>query len=324
VRYGRYRFLLSLATVALVLVSLTPGVGTAQGVKLVMAFVPSMEAQKVLATGATLARMMELSTGYKIEATVPTSYAATIEALCAKRVDIAWLAPFSYVIAKAKCNADVRLITVRFNLPYYRSQIMVRADSGITKIEQLKGKRFAFTDPASTSGYLFPAAMLKKLGYDPDRFFSQKIFVGSHPNAVLAVYRGQVDGAASFEDARLAVARQFPDVLEKVKVIAYTDPIPNDTVSFGAHVPEEVKQKMTKALLRLSATPAGQEELKRLYEIQKLVDYETLVTTTWTQPDGKPLRIDRKKVPNLDAFFQPIRDVAKYLGIDLEEFIKPR
>src|SRR3989337_1941888 len=99
-----------------------PGPSAGQ-TKLVMAFVPSSDAQRVLATGSTIARMLEVATGYSIEATVPTGYAAAIEAACAGRVHIAWLAPASYVLANARCGAEVGLISVRAGLPYYGSQI---------------------------------------------------------------------------------------------------------------------------------------------------------------------------------------------------------
>src|SRR5438309_11545999 len=144
------------------------------------------------------------------------------------------LNPITYVRRYEKCGMEVSAIYVRLGLPYYRAQISVRADAGINTIPELRGKKFAFVDPASTSGYLFPAAMLKQMGYDPDKFFSETVFAGSHPNVILAIYRGQVDGGSRFEDARTTVQAQFPDVLQKVKPIAYTNPIPNDTRSVSA------------------------------------------------------------------------------------------
>jgi len=96
------------ALVGSLVLAIAPGPSSAQ-LKLVMAFVPSVDAQRVLATGSTVARMLEVATGYSIEATVPTSYAATIEALCAGRVHIAWFAPTAYVLGNARCGAEVGL-----------------------------------------------------------------------------------------------------------------------------------------------------------------------------------------------------------------------
>src|SRR5207247_10522713 len=100
---------------------------------------------------------------------------------------------------------------------------------GVNSSPELRGIEISLVDPASTSGYLFPAAMLKQMGYDPDKFFSETVFAGSHPNVILAIYRGQVDRGSSFEDARSTVQAQFPDVMQRVKPIAYTNSIPNDT-----------------------------------------------------------------------------------------------
>ena len=281
-------------------------------VKLVMAFVPSGEARTILETGSRVAHLLEIATGYSFESFVATSYAGVIEAMGADRADIGWLTTFSYVIAHQKYGVEVRLVTVRFGLPYYRAEIIAQPNSGINSLADLQGKRFAFVDPASTSGYLFPLAGLKKAGYDPQKFFGQTIFAGSHNNVVLAVYQGRVDAGAVYEDARGSVQKTLPDVMQKVKVVWRSDPIPNDTVSFRGSLPAEVKDRVTKALLRFSEQPAGLEALKALYEIEALANYELLVSKY------------KVRVPSLNAFYDPVRDVARYAGINLEELIKPR
>lgn len=283
---------------------------------LVLAFVPSQDTQRVLETGTTLGRMLEVATGYKIRTEVPTSYVSTIEALCAGRVDIAFLAPFAYVLANQKCGADVRLVSIRANLPFYKSQIVYKADLNVKSLNDLRGKRFAFVTPASASGYLFPAALLKKSGIDPDRFFSQVLFAGGHDRVILAVYTGSVDAGATFgdevfSDARTTVIRQYPDVKDKVKVLMYTDPIPNDTVSFRRDLPDEIKDRTTKALFRIAETAPGKEAFDRLYQIQGFADFNAL-TTTYKQ----------SKLKTFDEYFQPIRDAAKVLGLNLEEMLR--
>ncbi len=285
---------------------------------LVLAFVPSQDARRVLDTGSTLAKMLEVATGYHVRAEVPTSYAATIEAMCAGRVDIAFLAPFAYVLGHQRCGADVRLVSVRANLPFYKSQILYRTELNAKSLQDLKGKRFAFVEPASASGYLFPAALLKKNGIDPDKFFSQVVFAGGHDKVVLAIYQGSVDAGATFgdevfSDARTRVADQYKDVKDKVKVLLYTDPIPNDTVSFRRELPDDVKEKTTKALFRIAETAPGKEAIDRLYQIQGFADFNAL-TTTYKQ----------SKLKSFDEYFQPIRDAAKFLGLNLEELVRPR
>ncbi len=316
--------------VAVILVGVPGGPAVGQS-KLVMVFVPSRETDIILTSGQILGRMLSVSLGIPVEAVVSTSYTAAVEAMCAGRADIGALNPFSYVLAHQKCGVEVAAISVRFGLPYYRAQISVRADSGITRIEQLRGKRFAFVDPASTSGYLFPAAMLKKMGYDPDTFFSQTVFAGSHPNVILAIYRGQVDGGATFEDARTNVQAQFPDVMERVKPIAYTNPIPNDTWSLSVRLSPEMRARIKDRLLRIATTAEGKEALRNLYSIEGLTDVVELTDEQVRQlgirfPQAIAERIVRRGgrvvIPVGDWYFQPIRDAATYLGLDLQKLAR--
>lgn len=306
--------------------AVAPGPSTGQ-LRLVMAFVPSLDAQRVLATGSTVARMLEVATGYQIEATVPTSYAATIEALCAGRVHIAWFAPTAYVLGNARCGAEVGLIAIRAGLPYYGSQILVRADLGAKSLADLRGKRFAVVDPASTSGYIWPMVYIKKKGFDPNTFFSQVVQAGGHDKVVIAIYQGSVDAGATYGDdltgrpeleARDRVVRQFPDVRQKVVVLEYVKPpvigyIPNDTVSFRKELPAEVKEKIIKALFRIAETAPGKEAVWNLYQHEGYADYSALI---------KKYRVDPKQVPSLDAYFNPIRDAVKLLGIDLTKIVR--
>ena len=301
------------ALVALVAASVAAGPTSApaQTQTFVMAFVPSGQSDAILASGKQIADLLATATGYKFQSFVATSYAGVIEAMGAGRADLAWLSTFAYVIAHQKYGVEVRLVTVRFGSPFYRAEIIAGSSSGINGLPDLRGKRFAFVDPASTSGYLFPVAGLKKAGFDPQSFFGQTVFAGSHPNVVVAVYQGRADAGAVYEDARSDMQKQFPDVMQKLKVVWKSDPIPNDTVSFRKALPQDVKDRITLALLRFSQTSAGADALKSAYQIETLSDYQTLVTKYGI------------KVPNLDAFYNPVRDVATYAGVNLEQLIAP-
>jgi len=327
---SRILLLVAVLAVGVTTVALQPAHVTGQ-TKLVMAFVPSRETDVILTSGQTLGRMLSVALGIPVETVVATSYTATVEAMCAGRADIGALNPFGYVLAHEKCGVQVAAVSLRAGLPFYRAQINARTDANINRIEDLRGKRFAFVDPASASGYLFPAAMLKKMGFDPERFFSQTVYAGSHPNVILAIYRGQVDGGASFEDARTTVQAQFPDVMQKIKVIGYTDPIPNDTWSLNPNLSPQLKARIKDRLLRIAKTPDGQEALRNLYSIEGLTD---TVELTQDQVRQMGIRLDaetqervvrrgnRLLIPVGDWYFQPIRDAARYLGIDLQRLAR--
>ncbi|MEK7285015.1 MAG: phosphate/phosphite/phosphonate ABC transporter substrate-binding protein [Chloroflexota bacterium] len=266
---------------------------------IIMAFVPSQDTARVSSSGKAIAAFLEKTTALKWDVKVPTSYAATIEGMCAGQIDVAWLAPLSFVLAADKNCADVMLGTLRKNPlsgkleTTYDSQILVRADSGINDVKGLKGKKFAFVDPLSASGTLFPTLTVKQQGgEDPKTFFSQTIFAGGHDKAVLALYQGQVDGAASFIDVRDDLEKTFPDIKQKTKRISTSGPIPNDTVSVRKGFPAELRDKIQSALIEYSTGDDGKKTLKSLYNI-----------------DGLD-KVDPK-------VFDSVREAAKLAGIDL-------
>lgn len=257
-----------------------------------MMFVPSGDAQVIIKGGQEVAGLLHQETGLHFKSSVATSYAAVIEAMGAGKVDIGWLASFSYVLAKEKYDVELLLIVQRFGSPFYRGQIMVRTDSGIKSLNDLKGKRFAFVDPASTSGHLYPKTLLLSKGLDPKTFFGKSIFAGSHNAVVLSILKGEVDGGAAYDGSRAAVAKSYPDVFEKIKVLAYTREIPNDTVSIRKEFPEDLKVKIRNGLKKVSRSPKGSRILKKLYGISGLVD--------------------------LDGLFDPVREAGRLLNLNLE------
>jgi hypothetical protein len=146
---------------------------------------------------------------------------------------------------------------------------MVRNDSGINTLGDLAGKNFAFVHSQSASGFLYPALHINNTqGVNYDVFFDQTVFAGSHTSAVQAVYDGQyggttIHGGASFEGARAFSG--IPDVFSETKVIAYTDHIPNDTVSVRPNVDPTVTQKVVSGLVSLAGTPEWDRIMTNLY-----------------------------------------------------------
>jgi len=293
------KFLFRVGACVLGLLLMLPAVGLAEGQlgtaqhPIRMMFVPSGEAQTILEGGEEIAHRLQKITGLYFKTSIATSYAAVIEAMGAGKVDIGWLATFSYVLAKQKYDVDLLLIVVRFGSPFYRGQIITHVDSGIKTLADLKGKKFAFVDPASTSGHLYPKTLLLSKGLNPDQLFSQSLFAGSHNAVILSVLKGEVDAGATYDDARAAVAKTFPEVFTKLRVIAYTKDIPNDTVSARKGLDPAIKQKIKTGLMQLSKTPGGSKVLKRVYGISGLMDF--------------------------DAFFDPVREAGRLLGLDLKK-----
>lgn len=264
----------------------TPAAKGSQGNPLLQLFVPSGASEQIQAGAAELDRLMA-EQGIYLSSSMAASYAAAIEALCAGRADIVWLAPLSYTIAKDKCpDASLLLSSIRFGSQFYKGQILAGADSGIEKLEDLNGKRFAFTDPASTSGYLYPIALLESEGVE----LGDSFFAGSHNAAALAVYNGQADAAAAFDDVRNSLEESFPDIKQKTKVIALTEDIPNDTVTASPELPSEVARAYQRALLDVVSSDAGKKAIYDLYEWEGVAEVK-------------------------DDVFDPIRQAAAAIGV---------
>ncbi|MBM4420188.1 MAG: phosphate/phosphite/phosphonate ABC transporter substrate-binding protein, partial [Chloroflexi bacterium] len=276
---------------------------------IVLAITPSAEVQRLSTTGNAIAAALALATGLKWRVTVPTSYAAQIDSVCSGQTDIAFIAPLQMTLLLDKGCGSPILAALRQDFtidptgklqPVYMSQIVVRTDSGINTIADLKGKRFAFVDALSASGFLFPALTIKnKGGQEPKTFFSQTINAGGHPQAILAVYNKQVDGAASFVDARVTVAGTTTlaagmpaDILTATKVIEKAGPIPNDGIAVSKNVPAELVTRVKKALMDYGATAEGKANYKTLF--------------AW---DGLQ-EVDAK-------FYDGMREAAKLGGVDV-------
>jgi phosphonate transport system substrate-binding protein len=266
-----------------------------------MAVVPSVEQQKLTASGEQLAKMLEKETGLSVKISVPTSYAAVVEAMGAKQVDVGWLSPFPYVLAHQKSGAEVILKSVRGGSTSYNGVIITQAGSKIESIADLQGKRFAYVDALSTSGCVYPKVMLIKKGYDPDKFFGRTVFAGNHDAVVAAVYKGQVDAGAIYggpvSDARERMLRVIPDVMKKTRVVAKTDPIPNDTVSVRQGLPPEIVKKLRDGLLAVAKSEEGRKTVLDLYGIDSFASAK-------------------------DSDYDSVRDAISVLHLDLAKAVK--
>jgi phosphonate transport system substrate-binding protein len=239
-------------------------------------FVPSVDMKLLEDTSKALKKYMEANTPYKYQISIPSSYVAVVEAFGTKRADIAAINTFGYVLAHEKYGAEARLMTVRFGEETYKAQFLARADSKIKVLSDLQGKKVAFVDPSSVSGYLLPLKYLKDRGIKPKEI----VFAMRHDSVITMIYQRQVDAGVTFysppaendiQDARRLVRAQFPDVEKKIKIIALTSPIPNDPVIFRKEMPENMKKEIADALIKFAATPEGLDVLKKLSSVTSLV-----------------------------------------------------
>ncbi|MEA3321895.1 MAG: phosphate/phosphite/phosphonate ABC transporter substrate-binding protein [Bacillota bacterium] len=251
--------------------------------KIVMGFVPSQESDTIADTVEPLADRLGEELGIEVEGRVMTDYTALIEAMGSNEVHVGFIPAFGYVLANEQYGAEVILKSIRYGSGTYKAQYIVRADSGIESFADLEGKIWAYPDAASTSGFLFPASQLMDefdIASAQDlqtNFFSDTVQSGAHDTAAIAVYEGDADVATTFEDVRTGLEEEYPDIMEKTKVIGYTDEIPNDTISVTKELDDELVQKIKDTFLSFNEDKDMIEIMNEVYswdEISEATDEE--------------------------------------------------
>ncbi len=250
-------------------------------------FVPAEDAQQVMQNAQPLVEILHKELNMEIQPFVATDYTGIVEALRVNKLDVAFLAPASYVLAKNEANIKVVLKSERKGIPYYYAAIITRADSGIRRLEDLRGKTFAFGDSLSTTGHVFPRKMFKERGIDPVRDFKQILYSGGHDATVLAVLNGKVDAGATYanspdsEDTAWMRYLKNPEDVKKIRAIAFSEPIPADNLVISGSLDDALAKKIVAIFLELSRDPQGKKMLRDLYQIDGFVtatdkDYDSV------------------------------------------------
>ena len=255
-------------------------------------FIPSGETNNVVVGAETFTDLLSKYSGITIKADIATSYSAAIEAIGAKNIEMVIMPPTAYILAADKYDAEILLTVVRNGKPYYRGFILYNkqmADNMRLKINSfydLKGQRFLFTDPNSTSGYIFPMLLFRSNGIKPKDFFSKLMFSGGHPQSINSVYLASDPdkdflACVTYEDARDSVVKQYPDVYEKLRIADYTPKIPNDAVCIRKNINNEIDESLTKgkhikqilkkALIKMTNSNDGREILLSVSGIEGFV-----------------------------------------------------
>ncbi len=276
-------------------------------------FVPSVDANIITTGGQVMADALNQATGLTFEVSVPTSYAATIEEMCASPTDtMAFIPGLGYAIASQLCGVDVAFKAIRFGYPVYWAEYIVQRDSPYQSLKDLEGKTWGYGDQGSTSGYMVPTVELAAAGVTP----GSQVQTGGHNQTVTAVFNGEVDFGTVFYsvplnpdgtplftyddylagkitsldqyeipaesipncapdadgkkllcdgyrvlDARANIRTEAPDVMQKVRILAVSAAIPNDTLSFGPEFPADIRTKISDALVAFAQTDAWAQSI---------------------------------------------------------------
>ncbi|MBU5272455.1 phosphate/phosphite/phosphonate ABC transporter substrate-binding protein [Staphylococcus caprae] len=251
--------------------------------ELTVQFVPSQNADKLEAKAKPLEKLLSDKLGIPVKVSVSTNYNTIVEAMKSKKVDVGFLPPTAYTLAHDQKAADLLLQAQRFGVNNdgspnkklvddYKSEILVKKDSKIKSLKDLKGKKIALQDVTSTAGYTFPIATLKKeTGINATK--DMKIVnVKGHDQAVISLLNGDVDAAAVFQDARTIVKKDQPNVFKDTKILKLTEPIPNDTISVRPDMDKKFQEKLKKAFKEIAKSKKGHKIISEVYSHEGYTD----------------------------------------------------
>jgi phosphonate transport system substrate-binding protein len=200
--------------------------------------------------------------GTKVEFTPVTDYAAAVEGVVSRKVDLAWFGGFTFVQASVRSGGKVIPIVQREEDAAFRS-VFITADPAIRSLADLKGKDFSFGAQSSTSGHLMPRSALLAAGIEPERDFRRVAYSGAHDATIAAVAAGKVQaGALNVSVWEKFVADKRVDT-SQVRVFYTTPPFFDYNWTVHADMAAPVREKLTAAFLALDrATPQGKEILE--------------------------------------------------------------
>lgn len=256
---------------------------------LTVGLIPSEDSRAMIANSQVMMDQLAKALGMTVKPFVAADYNGVIEALRSRRLDVAYLGPFSYVLGTTVAPIEAFAVaeTKKAGRTFYHSLIVAHKESGIKSVTDLKGKTFAFVDPSSTSGHLFPKAGLMKAGFNPEKDFGRVIFSGSHDSNAVAVQNRKVDAVAIADRILDAAIAKGLAKREDLVVVWKSEPIPESPTVWRKDLDADLKKRIQAAFLEVKNVPwSDQGELNGFH-------------------------------PTSDAAYDVIRDAAKLLNLDL-------
>ncbi|MFS4459677.1 phosphate/phosphite/phosphonate ABC transporter substrate-binding protein [Bdellovibrio sp. HCB2-146] len=260
--------------------------------------IPGGNPENLREQALNLAKALQTELNIPVNVYISKNYAGLVEAMKQKKVDFAFFSSLTYVFAEKQAGAKVLLKNV-WNQPFYYSTIIAPKGSKIKKIEDLKGKRLAFVDEKSSSGYLYPKVAFKKKGIK-DSDLKEVVFSGNHQASIQLLENKKVDAAAVFSDDEKgthgAWVKFATDKKMKYQIVWISQPIPNDPFCVSQEFYDKYP-KITHTLM-FSLIELSQSEKDRSKYSEILGSHDLMPATS--------------------KQYDPVREMVKELNIELK------
>ncbi len=233
--------------------------------------IPDESPSELARKAQPLMKYLETKLGVKVEYTPVTDYAASVEALVNKKIDMAWFGGFTFVQANVRSGGKMLPLVQREEDEKFRS-VFITGDPAIKTLADLKGRDVSFGSQSSTSGHLMPRSFLLQAGVDPDKDFKRVAYSGAHDATIAAVASGKVQaGALNISVWDKFVADKKVDTTA-VRVFFTTPGYYDYNWTVHADMPAALREKITQAFLALSRDTA---EGKEILELQRATRFVT-------------------------------------------------
>jgi phosphonate transport system substrate-binding protein len=233
--------------------------------KLLIGLIPEQNLFKQMERYEPLAEYLFRKTGAKVSLKILPRYGNIIENFRSSGLDGAFFGSFTYTLAHAKVGVDVLARPVApDNTSTYHGLIFVRKDSRIRTARDMKGKRFAFVDKATTAGYLLPLDYFHDHGIsDYNKYLKEAYFTGTHEDAVFDVLNRKADIGAAKNTVFQRLANVDPRIMKELVVLARSPDVPENAIALRKDIDMSVRNRLKESLLSMHLDPDGKQVLER-------------------------------------------------------------
>ena len=239
-----------------------------------MGFVPLKNSEKLVEDLKPISDYLSERLGVKVEAFTASNYIGVVEGLGSGSVDFGIIPPFSSLLAQKQSNAKPILTSKgKTGKPGYTAELYVRKDSGIKSLQDVKGKKVAFVDPSSSSGYIYPGAMLVNAGLNLDKDISYQ-FSGGHDKSLQLLLNKDVDVIATFDGVEDRYAKDFPQAKTDIQKLATSHMLPGVMGTTSSKMEKELQEKLEKALRDIEKDPKMKEMFTKMFSITGFTDVD--------------------------------------------------